>query len=103
MVAQQAPTPGWLSTGTPTGSSPWTGAARSSTATGCSVCSPLDLHRRGRLAGDTVVVTVMTNLGFHLAMADAGVTVHQTQVGDRQVLEALDARGWSLGGSSPAT
>ena len=62
-----------------------------------------DLHRRGRLAGDTVVVTVMTNLGFHLAMADAGVTVHQTQVGDRQVLAALDAHGWSLGGSSPAT
>lgn len=57
-----------------------------------------DLHRRGRLAGDTVVVTVMTNLGFHLAMADAGVTVHQTQVGDRQVLAALDAHGWSLGG-----
>ena len=39
----------------------------------------------------------MTNLGFHLAMAAAGVTVHQTQVGDRHVLEALDAHGWSLG------
>ena len=49
-----------------------------------------DLRRRGRLAADTVVVTVMTNLGFHLAMADAGVTVHQTPVGDRHVLEALD-------------
>ncbi len=58
----------------------------------------VDLHRRGRLAGDAVVVTVMTNLGFHLAMADAGVRVHQTQVGDRQVLEALDEHGWSLGG-----
>ena len=57
-----------------------------------------DLHRRGRLAGDTVVVTVMTNLGFHLAMAAAGIAVHQTQVGDRYVLEALDAHGWSLGG-----
>jgi phosphoglucosamine mutase len=45
-----------------------------------------------------VVVTVMTNLGFHLAMADAGVTVHQTPVGDRHVLEALDEHGWSLGG-----
>jgi phosphoglucosamine mutase len=57
-----------------------------------------DLRRRGRLAGDTVVVTVMTNLGFHLAMADAGVAVHQTAVGDRHVLEALEGHGWSLGG-----
>src|SRR4029077_6420056 len=58
----------------------------------------VDLRRRGRLAEDTVVVTVMTNLGFHLAMADAGVTVYQTPVGDRHVLEALDDHGWSLGG-----
>jgi phosphoglucosamine mutase len=57
-----------------------------------------DLRRRGRLAGNTVVVTVMTNLGFHLAMGGAGVTVHQTPVGDRHVLEALDNHGWSLGG-----
>lgn len=57
-----------------------------------------DFRRRGRLAGDTVVVTVMTNLGFHLAMAQAGVAVHQTAVGDRHVLEALDEHGWSLGG-----
>jgi phosphoglucosamine mutase len=58
----------------------------------------LDLRRRGRLSGDTIVVTVMTNLGFHLAMAEAGVAVHQTPVGDRHVLEALDANVWSLGG-----
>jgi phosphoglucosamine mutase len=58
----------------------------------------VDLRRRGRLAKDTVVVTVMTNLGFHLAMAAAGVAVQQTQVGDRHVLEALDEHGWSLGG-----
>jgi phosphoglucosamine mutase len=57
-----------------------------------------DLRRRGRLAGDTVVVTVMTNLGFHLAMARAGVAVHQTPVGDRFVLEALEEHRWSLGG-----
>ena len=57
-----------------------------------------DLRRRDRLAGDTVVVTVMTNLGFRLAMADAGVAVHETPVGDRYVLEALEANGWSLGG-----
>jgi phosphoglucosamine mutase len=58
----------------------------------------MDLRDRGQLAGDTIVVTVMTNLGFHLAMAEAGVAVHQTPVGDRHVLEALDANGWSLGG-----
>jgi phosphoglucosamine mutase len=58
----------------------------------------LDLRRRGRLAADTVVVTVMTNLGFHLAMAREGIAVVQTAVGDRQVLEALDRGGWSLGG-----
>jgi phosphoglucosamine mutase len=40
----------------------------------------------------------MTNLGFHLAMKDRGVKVHETQVGDRYVLEALDDGGWSLGG-----
>ncbi|MCU4186288.1 phosphoglucosamine mutase [Acidiferrimicrobium sp. IK] len=57
-----------------------------------------DLRARGALADDTVVVTVMTNLGFHQAMAAAGITVHQTQVGDRYVLEALDANRWSLGG-----
>jgi phosphoglucosamine mutase len=57
-----------------------------------------DLRRRGRLAADTVVVTVMTNLGFHVAMAEAGVNVFATPVGDRHVLEALDEHGWSLGG-----
>ena len=58
----------------------------------------LDLQERGKLKDDTVVVTVMTNLGFRLAMAERGVRVHETQVGDRYVLEALDANGWSLGG-----
>ncbi|HVF73515.1 MAG TPA: phosphoglucosamine mutase [Acidimicrobiales bacterium] len=58
----------------------------------------LDLQERGRLKDDTVVVTVMTNLGFRLAMAERGIRVHETQVGDRYVLEALDANGWSLGG-----
>lgn len=58
----------------------------------------LDLRERGRLKSDTVVVTVMTNLGFRLAMEAAGIVVHETPVGDRHVLEALDAGGWSLGG-----
>ena len=57
-----------------------------------------DLHQRGRLAGGAVAVTVMTNLGFHQAMARAGIQVASTQVGDRYVLEALEANRWSLGG-----
>jgi len=58
----------------------------------------LDRMARGLLVGGTVVVTVMTNLGFHLAMAERGVAVHTTPVGDRHVLEALDRGGWCLGG-----
>ncbi|HEX2062849.1 MAG TPA: phosphoglucosamine mutase, partial [Acidimicrobiales bacterium] len=58
----------------------------------------VDLHRRGRLRGNTVVVTVMSNLGFRQAMDSQGIGVHQTGVGDRYVLEALETGGWSLGG-----
>lgn len=58
----------------------------------------LDRASRGLLAGNTVVVTVMTNLGFHLAMQRAGIRVVSTAVGDRYVLQALDEGGYSLGG-----
>ncbi|MGH9137515.1 MAG: phosphoglucosamine mutase [Acidimicrobiales bacterium] len=58
----------------------------------------IDRHDRGALAGDTVVVTVMSNLGFRRAMAERGITVVETQVGDRYVLDALDAGGFVLGG-----
>jgi phosphoglucosamine mutase len=58
----------------------------------------LDRRTTGRLPHHTVVVTVMTNLGFHRAMRTAGIAVAQTAVGDRYVLEALDAGGYSLGG-----
>ena len=57
-----------------------------------------DLAGRGALRDDTVVVTVMTNLGFRLAMEEAGITVVETAVGDRYVLEALDDGGLSIGG-----
>jgi len=57
-----------------------------------------DLKEEGRLAGDTVVVTVMSNLGFRLAMADAGIRVVETPVGDRYVLEAMLAGHYVLGG-----
>jgi phosphoglucosamine mutase len=58
----------------------------------------LHLRDGGRLSGDGVVVTVMTNYGFHSAMQRAGVQVATTNVGDRYVLEELRARGWTLGG-----
>lgn len=61
------------------------------------ICA-VDLRDRELLAGDAVVVTVMTNLGFKLAMVDAGIDVVTTGVGDRYVLEALKAGGHSLGG-----
>jgi phosphoglucosamine mutase len=61
------------------------------------VCA-LALHERGGLKEDTVVATVMSNLGFHHTMRDAGIAVQTTAVGDRYVLEALRARGLSLGG-----
>jgi phosphoglucosamine mutase len=58
----------------------------------------LDLAERGQLAGNTVVVTVMTNLGFRVAMEERGIAVKETAVGDRHVLAALDADGLALGG-----
>jgi phosphoglucosamine mutase len=58
----------------------------------------LHLRRLGRLAGNGVAVTVMTNYGFHSAMAAAGIEVATTAVGDRYVLDELRRRGWALGG-----
>lgn len=57
-----------------------------------------DMKSSGRLAADTLVVTVMSNLGLKLAMAAADITVVETGVGDRYVLEALGNGGFSLGG-----
>jgi phosphoglucosamine mutase len=52
---------------------------------------------RGKMHGG-VVVTVMSNFGFHRAMEEAGIEVAVTQVGDRYVLDELRRRGWTLGG-----
>lgn len=52
----------------------------------------------GTLRDDTVVATVMSNLGFNLAMTDEGIRVVETGVGDRYVLEAMLANGYNLGG-----
>ena len=53
--------------------------------------------QRGELDGG-VVVTVMSNFGFHQAMEEAGIEVAVTQVGDRYVIDEMLRRGWSLGG-----
>jgi phosphoglucosamine mutase len=58
----------------------------------------LHLRAHDKLRGNGVAVTVMTNYGFHTAMAAAGIEVATTAVGDRYVLEALRERGWALGG-----
>ena len=58
----------------------------------------LDLHRRGQLHENTVVVTSMSNLGFHRAMRQSGVAVVTTDVGDRAVLSAMSDGNFSLGG-----
>jgi phosphoglucosamine mutase len=56
------------------------------------------MSEAGQLVDDTVVATVMSNLGFVQAMESAGVHVVQTRVGDRYVLEAMRAGGYTLGG-----
>ncbi|VEG44895.1 phosphoglucosamine mutase [Mycolicibacterium flavescens] len=58
----------------------------------------LAMQESGELASNTLVATVMSNLGLHLAMRAAGVEVRTTSVGDRYVLEELRAGGYSLGG-----
>jgi phosphoglucosamine mutase len=57
-----------------------------------------ELKATGKLVGDAVVVTVMSNLGFHDAMREAGITVIQTPVGDKHVYAAMRAGGYVLGG-----
>ena len=58
----------------------------------------LALREQGRLKNDTVVATVMSNLGLINAMRSRGITVEQTKVGDRYVLEAMKAGDFILGG-----
>ena len=58
----------------------------------------LDMHRRGVLAGDLVVTTVMANLGFRRALEQAGIEVVTVPVGDKHVAEAMTSGGAVLGG-----
>lgn len=58
----------------------------------------LSMSRRGKLKNNTLVTTVMSNLGLRLAMADNGIDIVETGVGDRYVLEVINADGYTLGG-----
>ncbi|MFF8830584.1 phosphoglucosamine mutase [Streptomyces sp. NPDC015131] len=58
----------------------------------------LAMREAGTLRGDTVVATVMSNLGFKLAMEREGLQLVQTAVGDRYVLESMKEHGYALGG-----
>ena len=58
----------------------------------------LELKEAGRLAGGAVVVTVMSNQGFHVAMREAGIAVIETPVGDKHVSAAMRDGGYVLGG-----
>jgi phosphoglucosamine mutase len=57
-----------------------------------------EMKEAGRLAGDAVVVTVMSNQGFHVAMREAGIAVIETPVGDKHVSAAMREGGYLLGG-----
>ena len=67
---------------------------------GDAIMAILARHLRGRdqLPGDKIVATVMSNLGFKMAMQNLGVSVLETQVGDRYVLEEMRSSGAGLGG-----
>lgn len=58
----------------------------------------LDMKSKGRLPSDTVVATVMSNLGFHVYAKENGMNLECTDVGDRNVLERMVEKGYALGG-----
>jgi len=58
----------------------------------------LDMQQRGKLNGDTVVATVMSNLGLHIYTREHGIALECTAVGDRNVLECMLEKGYRIGG-----
>ena len=58
----------------------------------------IDLHAKGKLAGDTLVATIMSNLGLEGALRKRGIKLERTKVGDRYVVERLREGGFSIGG-----
>ncbi|NCB31508.1 MAG: phosphoglucosamine mutase, partial [Clostridia bacterium] len=61
------------------------------------ICAKV-MHAEGSLSGDTLVITVMSNIGLKKYMESAGINVSETAVGDRYVLERMLERGYNLGG-----
>jgi phosphoglucosamine mutase len=57
-----------------------------------------EMKEKGKLAKDTVVATVMSNLGLERSLAEAGIRLERTQVGDRYVVECMRANGYNFGG-----
>lgn len=58
----------------------------------------LDFHARGKLAHDTVVATIMSNMGLELALEERGISLERTKVGDRYVVERMREGGFVVGG-----
>ncbi len=58
----------------------------------------IDLHRQGRLAHDTLVTTIMSNVGLEVALERHGIDLVRTAVGDRYVVEEMRQQGYTLGG-----
>jgi phosphoglucosamine mutase len=56
------------------------------------------MKAEGRLRGNTVVATVMSNIGLELALSESGIALRRTQVGDKYVMEEIVREGFSLGG-----
>ena len=63
----------------------------------------LQMKKEGRLKNNTIVVTVMTNIGFDIMAAKEGINVIKTKVGDRYVLEEMLTGGYNLGGEQSGT
>lgn len=61
------------------------------------ICA-IDLKKKGRLKNNTVVATVMSNIGFEIALKEQGINLIRTKVGDRYVLEEMIKGGYSIGG-----
>jgi len=58
----------------------------------------MDLKKKGKLSGDTIVATVMSNLGLHVWTKENGLKLECTAVGDRNVLECMVEHGYAIGG-----
>ena len=83
---------------TPTAASRWTRTGNEVDGDQILAVLALAMREAGTLRGNTVVATVMSNLGFKLAMEREGIELVQTAVGDRYVLESMKEHGYALGG-----